>query len=92
MEDITHSVGKPNSSVSHQYLAQYFQVFDLLDKTRDDTEVLDRMVVKQRVGLVWQDLDKDNDGLISQDSHILSTPPQSERIVRKQDFEQKVQN
>lgn len=45
-------------------------VFDLLDKTRDDTEDLDRMVVKQRVGLVWQAMDKENDGLISQESFV----------------------
>ena len=30
------------------------QVFDLLDKARDDTEDLDRLVIRQRVGLVWQ--------------------------------------
>ena len=70
MEDITHSVGKKILSVSNPYLGQYFQVFDLLDKTRDETEDLDRMVVKQRVGLVWQALDKGNDGLISQDSFV----------------------
>ena len=70
MEDITHSVSKQIHSVSNLYLGQYFQVFDLLDKTSDDTEDLDRMVVKQRVGLVWQALDKGNDGLISQNSFV----------------------
>ena len=61
MEDITHLVSIQISFVSNSYLGQYLQVLDLLDKTRDDTEDLDRMVVKQRVG---------NDGLISQDSFV----------------------
>ena len=56
--------------VSTHFLGQYFQVFDLLDKTMDDTEDLDRVLVKQRVGLVWQALDKENDGLISQESFV----------------------
>ena len=30
------------------------QVFDLLDKTREDTEDLLELMVKQKVGLVWQ--------------------------------------
>ena len=42
----------------------------MLDKTSDDTEDLYRIVVKQRVGLVWNALDKGNDGLISQDSFV----------------------
>ena len=45
-------------------------MFDLLDKTRDDTEDLDRVVVKQKLGLVWQALDNGNDGLVSQDTFV----------------------
>ena len=42
----------------------------MLDKTRDDTEDLVRVMVKHRVELVWQVLDNDNDGLISQESFV----------------------